>query len=112
MTRRESFEADVAGHTVSGTLWLPESEETDGGLPAVIVCPDFGRTDPEGESLVDDIADALVEHLGPRGSACVITATHNCLNVPEDKHGTHVVAASYRGAFKTRRDLQAQLVAS
>ena len=63
------------------------------------------------ERACNDIADALVEHLAPHGSACVITATHNCLNVPEDKHGTHVVAASYRGAFKTRRDLQAQLVA-
>lgn len=62
------------------------------------------------ERACNDIADALVEHLRAHGSACVITATHNCLNVPEDKHGTHVVAASYRGAFKTRRDLQAQLV--
>jgi GTP cyclohydrolase I len=63
------------------------------------------------ERACNEIADALVEHLAARGSACVITATHNCLNVPEDKHGTHVVAASYRGEFKTRRDLQAQLVA-
>ncbi len=61
------------------------------------------------ERACNEIADALMEGLGARGSACVITATHNCLNVPEDKHGTHVVASSYRGAFKTRTDLQAQL---
>lgn len=61
------------------------------------------------ERACNQIADALVEHLGARGSACVITATHNCLNVPEDKHGTHVVAASYRGEFKTRTDMQSRL---
>lgn len=63
------------------------------------------------ERACNDVADALVSRLAARGSACVITASHNCLNVPGDKHATEVVAASYRGEFKTRQDLQAQLIA-
>lgn len=61
------------------------------------------------ERVCNDIADALMHHLGARGSACVITGQHNCLNVPDDKHGARVVTASYRGELKTRPDLQAQL---
>ncbi|PRQ02845.1 GTP cyclohydrolase 1 [Enhygromyxa salina] len=63
------------------------------------------------ERVCNDIADALMEHLGARGAACVITGQHNCLNVPDDKHGTRVVTASYRGELKTRIDLQTQLTA-
>ena len=61
------------------------------------------------ERVCNDIADALTHHLDARGAACVITGQHNCLNVPDDKHGTRVVTASYRGELKTRPDLQAQL---
>ncbi|EDM74235.1 hypothetical protein PPSIR1_41079 [Plesiocystis pacifica SIR-1] len=39
----------------------------------------------------------------------MITGQHACLNVPDDKHGTRVVTASYRGELKTRPDLQARL---
>ena len=64
------------------------------------------------ERVCNDIADALMEHLDARGAACVITGQHNCLNVPDDKHGTRVVTASYRGELKTRPDLQAQLISA
>lgn len=62
------------------------------------------------ERVCNDIADALMDHLDARGAACVITGAHNCLNVPDDKHGTRVVTASYRGELKIRPDLQAQLI--
>jgi GTP cyclohydrolase I len=62
------------------------------------------------ERVCNDIADALMSHLSARGAACVITGQHNCLNVPDDKHATRVVTASYRGELKTRPDLQAQLI--
>jgi GTP cyclohydrolase I len=62
------------------------------------------------ERAANDIADALMEHLGARGSACVIVGAHACLNVPGDKHDARVVTASYRGELRTRTDLQQQLV--
>ena len=64
------------------------------------------------ERACNDVVDALMTHLDARGAACVITGQHNCLNVPDDKHATRVVTASYRGEFKTRPDLQAQLTSS
>ena len=62
------------------------------------------------ERVCNDIVDALMQHVDARGAACVITGQHNCLNVPDDKHGTRVVTASYRGEFETRADWQAQLI--
>lgn len=62
------------------------------------------------ERATDDVVDALTTHLDARGAGCVITGQHNCLNVPDDKHGTRVVTASFRGEIKSRPDLQAQLV--
>lgn len=61
------------------------------------------------ERACNEVADSLVEHLDARGSACMITAAHNCLNVPGDKHGTRVLTSSYRGELQTRSDLQYQL---
>jgi len=78
-----------------------------GRLAELVHC--FTRRLTLQERVCNDIADALMTQLDARGAACVITGQHNCLNVPDDKHGTRVVTASYRGALKTRPDLQAQL---
>ena len=78
-----------------------------GRLSELVHC--FTRRLTLQERVCNDIADALMEHLDARGSACVITGAHNCLNVPDDKHATRVVTASYRGELKTRTDLQVQL---
>ena len=61
------------------------------------------------ERVCNDIVDDLMAHLDARGAACVITGAHNCLNVPDDKHGTRVVTVSYRGEFEHRNDLRDQL---
>jgi len=79
-----------------------------GRLSELVHC--FTRRLTLQERVCNDIADALMHHLDARGSACVITGQHNCLNVPDDKHGTRVVTASYRGELKIRPDLQAQLI--
>jgi GTP cyclohydrolase IA len=79
-----------------------------GRLSDLVHC--FTRRLTLQERVCNDIADALMQHLDARGAACVITGQHNCLNVPNDKHGTRVVTASYRGELKTRPDLQAQLI--
>lgn len=63
------------------------------------------------ERACNDVADALMQHLDARGSACIIEGTHSCLTVPADKHRARVVTSSYRGELKTRADLQQQLKA-
>jgi GTP cyclohydrolase IA len=78
-----------------------------GRLSELVHC--FTRRLTLQERVCNDIADALMSQLDARGAACVITGQHGCLNVPDDKHGTRVVTASYRGAIKVRPDLQAQL---
>ncbi len=79
-----------------------------GRLSDLVHC--FTRRLTLQERVCNDIADALMSHLDARGAACVVTGAHNCLNVPDDKHGTRVVTASYRGELKVRPDLQAQLI--
>ena len=89
--------------------YLPQDKLVGfGRLAELIHC--FTRRLTLQERVCNDIADALMEHLGARGAACVITGQHNCLNVPNDKHGARVVTSSYRGELKTRPDLQALLI--
>lgn len=89
--------------------YLPQDKLVGfGRLADLIHC--FTRRLTLQERVCNDIADALMEHLDARGAACVITGQHNCLNVPNDKHGARVVTASYRGELKTRPDLQALLI--
>ncbi|MFV8752737.1 GTP cyclohydrolase I [Nannocystaceae bacterium ST9] len=89
--------------------YLPDAKLVGfGRLSDLVHC--FTRRLTLQERVCNDIADALMHHLDARGAACVITGAHNCLNVPDDKHGTRVVTASYRGELKVRPDLQAQLI--
>lgn len=94
---------------VSSVAYLPTTKLVGfGRLSDLVHC--YTRRLTLQERVCNDIADALMHHLGARGAACVITGQHSCLNVPDDKHGTRVVTASYRGELKTRPDLQAQLI--
>jgi GTP cyclohydrolase I len=88
--------------------YLPQDKIVGfGRLGDLVHC--FTRRLSLQERACNEVVDALMSHLGARGAACVITGQHNCLNVPDDKHETRVVTGSYRGEFKTRADLQAQL---
>ncbi len=50
------------------------------------------------EDLAQQIADALVEHLGARGAGCVLEAEHLCLTVRgERRSGARVHAEAYAG---------------
>ncbi len=62
------------------------------------------------ERACNQVADALMEHLGARGSACVMTGAHTCLSVPDDKHDAKVVTASFRGDLRDRPDLRDRLL--
>ncbi len=80
-----------------------------GRLGDLVTC--FTRRLTLQERACNDVADALVEHLGARGAGCVMRARHTCLSVPDNKHGAEVVTCSLRGALRERADLQALLLA-
>ncbi len=94
---------------VATVAYLPEEALLGfGRLAELVHC--FTRRLTLQERACNDIAGALMEHLGARGSACVLSGSHSCLNVPGDKHGTKVLTSTYLGEFKTRPDLQNQLL--
>ena len=80
-----------------------------GRLGDLVTC--FTRRLTLQERACNDVADALIEHLGARGAGCLMRARHTCLSVPDNKHDAEVVTSSLRGELRTRPDLQALLFA-
>ncbi len=65
------------------------------------------------ERACNQIADALVTHLGARGAGCVMEAEHLCLTIPGDKHDSaRVLTSAFVGEFKERSDLRGRLMAA
>ncbi len=62
------------------------------------------------ERACNDVADALMQHLGARGAGCVMRGEHMCLRIPEQRHGTSVVTSSFRGELQQRAALQDRLL--
>ena len=54
------------------------------------------------ETLTEEIAEAVMEHLKPRGAACQITAEHCCVSTRGPrKSGAAVTTISLKGEFST-----------
>jgi GTP cyclohydrolase I len=79
-----------------------------GRLEELLRC--FTRRLTLQERAGNDVADALMRHLGARGSACVMVGVHTCLSVPDDKHEARVVTAAFRGDLRDRPDLRDRLL--
>ncbi|MCB1049985.1 MAG: GTP cyclohydrolase I FolE [Acidobacteria bacterium] len=61
----------------------------------------FGRRLQVQERMTNQIVDALMEHLKPRGAACVIEATHLCMvQRGIKKHRSDTITSALRGCFK------------
>lgn len=58
------------------------------------------------ERACNDVVDALMAHVGARGAGCVMRGEHMCLRIPEQRHSTSVVTASFRGEMETRAGLK------
>jgi GTP cyclohydrolase I len=58
------------------------------------------------ERASNHVVDALMEHLGAAGAACVMQAEHMCLRIPERRHPSSVETAAFRGTIQERPDLQ------
>lgn len=80
-----------------------------GRLADLVTC--FTRRLTLQERACNDVADALMLHLGARGAGCVMRGRHTCLSIPDNRHAAEVVTSSVRGELAGRADLQAQLFA-
>jgi GTP cyclohydrolase IA len=71
----------------------------------------FSRRLQMQERLTAEIADALVEHLDPRGAAVVMEAEHSCLRVRgARKEDAQMVTTTFRGALEHDRLLRAEVL--
>jgi GTP cyclohydrolase IA len=61
----------------------------------------FSRRMQIQERLTTQVADALMNHLGPRGVGVIIEAEHTCMTMRGvNKPGTRTVTSAMRGLFK------------
>jgi GTP cyclohydrolase I len=63
------------------------------------------------ERLTNQIADTLMEVLGPKGVAVVVDAQHLCMQMRGvQKFGTSVITSSMLGAFRKRPETRAEFM--
>ena len=63
------------------------------------------------ERLTGQVADALVEHLDPRGVAVVVESEHSCLRLRgARKEDAFMVTTAFRGALEHDRGLRAEIL--
>jgi GTP cyclohydrolase IA len=71
----------------------------------------FARRPQMQERLTAEIADALVDHLDPRGVAVVVEAEHSCLRLRgARKADASMVTTSFRGVIEHDRSLRAEVL--
>jgi len=71
----------------------------------------FARRPQIQEQLTAQIADALMEHLEPRGAMVMIEAEHMCMTMRGiKKPGSKTVTWAARGVFEENRDLYNQFL--
>jgi GTP cyclohydrolase I len=64
------------------------------------------------ERLTAQVADALMEHLQPKGSAVLIKARHMCMESRGVRQqGHHTITSALRGVFKTESATRAEFMA-
>jgi len=71
----------------------------------------FARRPQMQERLTAQIADALVEHLDPRGVAVVVDGQHSCLALRgAEKHGAEMTTTAFRGLLQSDRTLRSEVL--
>jgi GTP cyclohydrolase I len=64
------------------------------------------------ENLTTEIAEAIAEHLRPKGVAVVIEAHHQCMSCRGvRKSGTTMVTSAIRGVFREKPEVRAEFLA-
>jgi GTP cyclohydrolase I len=71
----------------------------------------FARRPQVQERMTRQIADAIVEHLNPRGVAVLVDAQHLCMKMRGVRNGCScMVTPVMRGVFKTDPDMRAEVL--
>jgi len=64
------------------------------------------------ERLTDQIADAIMEELRPRGAICILEATHACMTIRGvHKPGSKMITSAIRGIFQTHHASRSEAMA-
>lgn len=89
-------------HGVAHIGYIPERGGRVAGLSKLARLVDvYARRPQVQERLVTQIADALVEHLNPRGVIVVIEAEHMCMGLRGvRKPGAKTITSAVRGALR------------
>ena len=96
---------------VAHVAYLPSHGKVTGLSKLARTVDVFARRPQLQEQLTGQIADALVEHLDPRGVAVVVQAEHSCLKLRgARKSETEMVTTAFRGELRWDRDLRREVL--
>lgn len=91
--------------------YLPDHGSVTGLSKLARTVDVFARRPQLQEQLTGQIADALVEHLDPRGVAVVVQAEHSCLKLRgARKADTEMVTTAFRGELRFDRALRNEVL--
>ena len=96
---------------VAHVAYLPAHGRVTGLSKLARTVDVFARRLQMQERLTSQIADALCDHLDPRGVAVVIESEHSCLRLRgARKEDTSMVTTAFRGALQDDRALRAEVL--
>jgi GTP cyclohydrolase I len=97
---------------VAHVAYLPSHGRVTGLSKLARTVDVYARRLQMQERLTAQVADALVEHLDPRGVAVVVEAEHSCLRLRgARKEEARMVTTAVRGAMKEDRALRSEVFA-
>jgi len=96
---------------VAHVAYLPSHGRVTGLSKLARTVDVFARRLQMQERLTAQVADALVEHLDPRGVAVVVEAEHSCLRLRgAQKDEARMLTTAFRGALEHDRTLRAEVL--
>jgi GTP cyclohydrolase IA len=96
---------------VAHVAYLPSHGRVTGLSKLARTVDVFARRLQMQERLTGEVADALVEHLDPRGVAVVVEAEHSCLRLRgARKEDAQMLTTAFRGAMEHDRALRAEVL--
>ncbi|MBR9988626.1 MAG: GTP cyclohydrolase I FolE [Gemmatimonadetes bacterium] len=96
---------------VAHVAYLPSHGRVAGLSKLARTVDVFARRLQMQERLTAEIANAMQEHLDPRGVAVVVEAEHSCLRLRgARKEDAHMVTTAFRGALEGDRGLRAEVL--
>jgi GTP cyclohydrolase I len=91
--------------------YLPQHGKVTGLSKLARTVDVFAKRPQLQERLTAQIANALVEHLDPRGVAVVVEAEHSCLKLRgAEKHEADMVTTAFRGSYERDRELRSEIL--